>query len=143
MSFRLRSASIALTLTVGLLSLPVTSAQRDSVEEADLKHRLRRPRGPLRSARTGRSGAKVLVIDEASIFGGHAIMSEGELNIVDSPLQRAQGIKDSPDLAFADFTKWGKDNDDFRPNPPREMRKAQLNPLIGVQLILDGPLERT
>jgi predicted oxidoreductase len=59
----------------------------------------------------GRSGAKVLVVDEASIFGGHAIMSEGELNIVDSPLQRSKGVKDSPDLAYADFTKWGEDND--------------------------------
>ena len=60
---------------------------------------------------SGRSGAKVLVIDEASIFGGHAIMSEGELNIVDTPFQRSQGIQDSPDLAYADFTKWGVDND--------------------------------
>jgi uncharacterized protein len=59
----------------------------------------------------GRSGAKVLVIDEASIFGGHAIMSEGELNIVDSPFQRSKSIQDSPDLAYADFTKWGADND--------------------------------
>jgi uncharacterized protein len=59
----------------------------------------------------GRSGAKVLVIDEASIFGGHAIMSEGELNIVDSPLQRSHGIEDSPDIAYSDFTKWGEDND--------------------------------
>lgn len=59
----------------------------------------------------GRSGAKVLVIDEASIFGGHAIMSEGELNIVDSPLQRSKGIQDSWDLAYADFIKWGEDND--------------------------------
>jgi succinate dehydrogenase/fumarate reductase flavoprotein subunit len=59
----------------------------------------------------GRSGAKVLVIDEASIFGGHAIMSEGELNIVDSPFQRSKGIQDSWDLAYADFTKWGEDND--------------------------------
>jgi len=48
----------------------------------------------------GRSGAKVLVIDEASTFGGHAIMSEGELNIVDSPFQRSKGIQDSPDLAY-------------------------------------------
>jgi succinate dehydrogenase/fumarate reductase flavoprotein subunit len=59
----------------------------------------------------GRSGAKVLVVDEASIFGGHAIMSEGELNIVDSPFQRSNGIQDSPDLAYTDFTKWGEDND--------------------------------
>jgi succinate dehydrogenase/fumarate reductase flavoprotein subunit len=59
----------------------------------------------------GRSGAKVLVLDEASVFGGHAIMSEGELNIVGSPLQRAKGVEDSPDLAYADFTKWGEDND--------------------------------
>jgi FAD binding domain len=44
----------------------------------------------------GRSGAKVLVIDEASIFGGHAIMSEGELNIIDSPFQRSKGIETPP-----------------------------------------------
>jgi succinate dehydrogenase/fumarate reductase flavoprotein subunit len=59
----------------------------------------------------GRSGAKVLVIDEASIFGGHAIMSEGELNIVDTPFQRSKGIQDSPELAYRDFTKWGEDNE--------------------------------
>ena len=59
----------------------------------------------------GRSGAKVLVVDEASIFGGHAIMSEGELNIVDSPFQRSRGVQDSPGLAFTDFTRWGEDNE--------------------------------
>jgi predicted oxidoreductase len=59
----------------------------------------------------GRYGAKVLVVDQASIFGGHAIMSEGELNIIDSPFQRSKGIQDSPDLAYTDFTKWGEDND--------------------------------
>jgi succinate dehydrogenase/fumarate reductase flavoprotein subunit len=59
----------------------------------------------------GRSGAKVLVIDEASIFGGHAIMSEGELSIIDTPFQRSKGIQDSADLAYSDFTKWGEDND--------------------------------
>ena len=59
----------------------------------------------------GRLGAKVLVIDEASIFGGHAIMSEGELNIVDTPYQRSRRVQDSPNLAYADFTKWGEDND--------------------------------
>jgi uncharacterized protein len=59
----------------------------------------------------GRSGAKVLVIDEASVFGGHAIMSEGELSIVDSPFQRSKGIQDSSDLAYSDFIKSGKDND--------------------------------
>jgi uncharacterized protein len=59
----------------------------------------------------GRAGAKVLVVDEASIFGGHAIMSGGEVSIVNTPLQRAEHIQDSADLAYQDFLKWGEDND--------------------------------
>ena len=57
----------------------------------------------------GRGGAKVLVIDMASVFGGHAVMSQGSLSIVDTPTQRAAGFKDSPELAFQDFHRWGED----------------------------------
>lgn len=57
----------------------------------------------------GRGGAKVTVVDMASVFGGHAVMSQGSLCIVDSPTQQQLGIKDSPELAFQDFHRWGED----------------------------------
>jgi flavocytochrome c len=57
----------------------------------------------------GAADAKVEVFDIASVFGGHAVMSEGGLSIVDTPLQREKGIADSPELAFNDFITWGED----------------------------------
>jgi flavocytochrome c len=59
----------------------------------------------------GRGGAKVTVIDMSSVFGGHAVMSQGSVSIVASPAQARLGIKDSPDLAFQDFVRWGEDPD--------------------------------
>lgn len=56
-----------------------------------------------------RGGASVLVVDKWSIFGGHAVMSMGALNIVGTPTQVAQGIQDSPELAQEDFLTWGID----------------------------------
>ncbi len=57
----------------------------------------------------GRGGAKVTVIDMSSVFGGHAVMSQGGVCIVGTPLQENAGIKDSPNLAYQDFVKWGED----------------------------------
>lgn len=59
----------------------------------------------------GRSGAKVTVIDMSSVFGGHAVMSQGSVSIVATPAQERAGINDSPDLAFQDFHRWGEDPD--------------------------------
>lgn len=59
----------------------------------------------------GRSGAKVTVIDMASVFGGHAVMSQGGVCLVDTPTQADVGIEDSPDLAYEDFIRWGEDAD--------------------------------
>jgi succinate dehydrogenase/fumarate reductase flavoprotein subunit len=58
-----------------------------------------------------RGEARVKVVEMWSIFGGHAVMSEGGLAIVGSPTQQAQGVVDSPDLAFRDFVQWGEDAD--------------------------------
>lgn len=60
---------------------------------------------------SARGGARVLVIDMASVFGGHAVMSGADVAIVDTPLQRALNVKDSADLAYEDFIRWGEDND--------------------------------
>jgi flavocytochrome c len=59
----------------------------------------------------GRGGATVTVVDMASVFGGHAVMSQGGVSVVDTPVQRETGWKDSADLAQRDFIEWGEDAD--------------------------------
>jgi len=59
----------------------------------------------------GRGGADVTVVDMSSVFGGHAVMSQGGVSVVDSPLQREVDINDSPELAYGDFIRWGEDAD--------------------------------
>jgi len=56
-----------------------------------------------------RGGASVAVVDIASVFGGHAVVSEGGLALVGTPLQEKLGAHDSPDLAYRDFLRWGED----------------------------------
>ena len=56
-----------------------------------------------------RGGANVAVVDLASVFGGHAVVSEGGLSLIGTPLQEKLGVHDSPDLAYADFLRWGED----------------------------------
>jgi flavocytochrome c len=60
----------------------------------------------------GRAGAEVNVIDMSSVYGGHAVMSQGGVSVVDTPLQAAAGWDDSPDLAYGDFIRWGEDADE-------------------------------
>jgi predicted oxidoreductase len=58
-----------------------------------------------------RGGAHVNVVDMSSVFGGHAVMSEGDVTIVDTSLQHQKGIHDTAALAYKDFIAWGKDPD--------------------------------
>jgi len=58
----------------------------------------------------GRAGARVLVVEMNSVAGGHAVMAGG-FAFADTPLQRAQGIQDSPDAAYEDWMAWGETND--------------------------------
>ncbi len=60
-----------------------------------------------------RDGASVTVVDMSSVFGGHAVMSEGTVCLVGTPEQKAEGIADSPELAEKDFISWGKDSDPY------------------------------
>jgi len=60
----------------------------------------------------GKGGARVRVVDMASVFGGHAVMATGDLCIVDTPFQEQRGIQDSVEIAYRDFMTWGED-----PNP--------------------------
>ena len=59
----------------------------------------------------GRGGANVTVVDMSSVFGGHAVMSQGGVSVVDTPIQRETGWEDSPELAQRDFIEWGEDAD--------------------------------
>lgn len=59
----------------------------------------------------GRGNADVTVIDMSSVFGGHAVMSQGGVSVVDTPVQRESGWNDSPRLAERDFLVWGEDSD--------------------------------
>lgn len=58
-----------------------------------------------------RGGARVTVVELSSVFGGHAVMSGGNLCIVATPLQEKFKISDSAELAAADFRNWGEDAD--------------------------------
>lgn len=55
-------------------------------------------------------GARVLVVEANSVAGGHAVRAGG-FALVDTPLQRARGLHDSPDIAFRDLMAWGEDAD--------------------------------
>ncbi|MCC7235826.1 MAG: FAD-dependent oxidoreductase [Bryobacterales bacterium] len=61
-----------------------------------------------------RAGLKVTVIEQNSVFGGHAVISSGGLSLVGTPLQERMKIADSPELAERDFRTWGEDpNEDW------------------------------
>ena len=55
-----------------------------------------------------RAGGKAAVLEQADCCGGTAAISGGGCCIVGTPLQKAQGIEDTPDLAFGDWIKWGQ-----------------------------------
>ncbi len=54
-----------------------------------------------------RAGGKAIVLEQADSCGGTAAISGGGCCIVGTPLQKAQGINDTPDMAFEDWVKWG------------------------------------
>lgn len=56
----------------------------------------------------GRAGATAVVLEQAESCGGTAAISGGGCCIVGTPLQKAHGIEDTPDLAFEDWIKWGQ-----------------------------------
>lgn len=56
-----------------------------------------------------RLGARVTVIDQGTVGGGHAILSNGAVCIVNTPLQAAQRVHDGPELAEHDFLARGED----------------------------------
>jgi len=93
--------------SVFLTSLP---AAQSEVAETDVLIVGAGPSGLSAALEALQQGARVTVIDMWSIFGGHGVLSGGVLAIVDTPMQRAEGIEDSSELAYQDFIEWGEDN---------------------------------
>lgn len=90
-----------------LISPPAAQAQ---AAEIDLVIVGAGPSGLSAALEALQQGARVTVIDMWSIFGGHGVLSGGVLSIVGTPMQMAEGIEDSPELAYQDFIEWGEDN---------------------------------
>ena len=67
------------------------------------------PGGLATALEAARGGARVVVIDAASVFGGHAVVSEGGLSFAGTPLQRSLGYDDSPAQMVADIARLGGD----------------------------------
>ena len=57
------------------------------------------------------AGFQVIVIDISTVGGGHAIVSNGAICLVNTPLQQRRGIHDSIALARKDFLQRGEDAD--------------------------------
>ena len=54
-----------------------------------------------------RAGGECVVLEQAAECGGTAAISGGGCCIAGTPLQKSQGIEDTPDLAFEDWIRWG------------------------------------
>jgi len=58
------------------------------------------------------AGARVMIVDRWSVFGGHAVVSGGGITMVGTPVQQAAGLTDTPAMAVEDFMDWGQDADE-------------------------------
>src|SRR3970282_3006291 len=60
-----------------------------------------------RAIEVRQSGGRAIVLEAAAECGGTAAISGGGCCIVGTPLQKSQGIEDTPDMAFEDSGKGG------------------------------------
>ncbi len=60
----------------------------------------------------------VTLLEMSPHYGGTGLTSEGAICIIGTPEQEQSGIKDSPQIAFEDFMKYGRD--DHGPGPNKE-----------------------
>jgi succinate dehydrogenase/fumarate reductase flavoprotein subunit len=54
------------------------------------------------------AGARIVLLDMNSVFGGHGIQSGG-VAVIGSPMQEAAGFHDTPDQAYEDWMEWTVD----------------------------------
>ena len=98
------------TLLIAHASLPsATGGAQDALTNADVLVVGAGISGLSAALEAARGGARVTVIEMSSVFGGHAVMSEGGVSLVGTPLQHSTGVQDSAELAYKDFMHWGED----------------------------------
>jgi uncharacterized protein len=103
---------VLMTLSLGGLALaePARDAQPPA-DAADILVVGAGIAGLSAALEAAQAGASVLVIDMSTVGGGHAVLSNGAVSIVGTPLQERQNVADSPALAESDFISRGEDND--------------------------------
>lgn len=106
----IRRIAIAATLSVAALQGHTGIAQ-GTQQSADVVIVGAGIAGLSAALEAARAGASVLVVDMSTVGGGHAILSNGAVCIVGTPLQGAKKVADSPALAEKDFLTRGEDND--------------------------------
>ena len=98
------------TLLIAHASLPsATGGAQDALTSTDVLVVGAGISGLSAALEAARGGAAVTVIEMSSVFGGHAVMSEGGVSMVGTPLQHSTGVQDSAELAYKDFMHWGED----------------------------------
>jgi uncharacterized protein len=108
---RTRRIAIAIVLSVGAGALrsPAHIAQEKQAS-VDLLIIGAGISGLSAALEAAQAGASVLIVDMSTVGGGHAILSNGAVSIVGTPLQEQHKIADSPLLAEKDFLARGEDN---------------------------------
>jgi uncharacterized protein len=100
---------LAMTIVAGVLVTPVyTQRQHEKPDVVIVGAGIAGLSAALEAAR---AGASVLVVEMSTVGGGHAILSNGAVCIIGTPLQESKKVDDSPALAQKDFLARGEDND--------------------------------
>ena len=108
----IRGVVIAMTLSLSALALASrTYFAQEKQEPVDVLIVGAGIAGLSAALEAARGGASVLVVDMSTVGGGHAILSNGAVSLIGTPLQERQKIADSPALAEKDFLARGEDND--------------------------------
>jgi uncharacterized protein len=84
---------------------PAETLAESSVQDADVLIIGAGLAGVSAAIEAANGGARVLVVDMNSVFGGHGIQSGG-VAIVGSPMQEEMGFSDTPEQAYADWMGW-------------------------------------
>jgi flavocytochrome c len=102
---------IAISITAALLAFARPAHVAQGGQEPDVLIVGAGIAGLSAALEAARAGASVLVVDMSTVGGGHAILSNGAISIVGTPLQDNKKIADSPALAEKDFLARGENND--------------------------------
>ena len=110
----MRTSRIVLTITLSVGAVAFRSPAhiaQDKQEPVDVLIVGAGISGLSAALEAARGGASVLVVDMSTVGGGHAILSNGAVSLIGTPLQERQKIADSPTLGEKDFLARGEDND--------------------------------